>query len=74
MPIRRVLCAILFAVGYLGSIEAQEAPDSSAFQGLGAQAGTDVQGFDDARTSRSRLRSLCRGARHCKWLWIRRSV
>jgi hypothetical protein len=26
MPIRRVLCAILFAVGYLGSIEAQEAP------------------------------------------------
>jgi hypothetical protein len=26
MPIRRVLCAILFAVGYLGSIEAQEDP------------------------------------------------
>jgi hypothetical protein len=26
MPIRRVLCAILFAVGYLGSTEAQEAP------------------------------------------------
>ncbi|HEX4786238.1 MAG TPA: hypothetical protein VH350_18000 [Candidatus Sulfotelmatobacter sp.] len=26
MPIRRVLCAILFAVRYLGSIEAQEAP------------------------------------------------
>jgi NADPH:quinone reductase-like Zn-dependent oxidoreductase len=26
MPIRRVLCAILSAVGYLGSIEAQEAP------------------------------------------------
>src|SRR5437870_11648307 len=26
MPIRRVFCAILFAVGYLGSIKAQEAP------------------------------------------------
>src|SRR5258708_37817981 len=26
MPILRMLCAILFAVGYLGSMEAQEAP------------------------------------------------
>ena len=65
MPIRRVLCAILFAVGYLGSMEAQEAPIPQLSPGS-ARKPAPASRLRLRPLLRSPLRSLCPGARHCK--------
>ena len=72
-PIRRALCAILLAFGYLGVMEAQEAPIPQLTPGSARKPAPALSLPSTSTPSQSVALSVPK-AHRCKWPWTKKSA